>query len=249
MNLLRCILVSTLIFLMSPLHAVGEPLNVGIDSFTPPFVMQGSNKGYYGFDIDMISALCKIMQRTCTFVPMKFEKLLAAVEDQTVDIAVSSITITAERSKKVGFSNPYLSSYSRFLTNQTHEGQQTFSLQLLKDKKIGVVVATVFKDQINDMGIINPTVIEYPNTEVMLEDLRKGDVDYVLFDNPTALYWAANSSGAFTVIGQPFVYGYGLGIAVNQEENYLLPSINQALQQYEQSNEFQLSYKRYLAEF
>lgn len=249
MNLLRCILVSTLIFLMSPLHAAGEPLNVGIDGFTPPFVMQGSNKEFYGFDIDMINSLCKIMQRTCNFVPMKFEKLLTAVEEQKVDLAVSSITITAERSQKMGFSNPYLSSYSRFLTNQTDEAQQAFSLQLLKDKKIGVVVATVFKDQIKDMGIINPTVIEYPNTEVMLEDLRKGNVDYVLFDNPTALYWAANSSGAFIVIGKPLVYGYGLGIAVNKEESYLLPSINQALQQYEQSSEYQLSYKRYLAEF
>ncbi|KTD46474.1 transporter substrate-binding domain-containing protein [Legionella quateirensis] len=249
MNLFRRIILVTLIFLISPLHAIGEPLNIGIDSYTPPFVMEGANKEYYGFDIDMISSLCKIMKRTCTFVPMRFEDLLAAVENKKVDIAVSAITITAERSKKVGFSTPYLLSYSRFLTNHTEEERQAFSLQLLKDKKIGVVVATVFKDQIKDMGIINPLIIEYPNTEVMLEELKKGDIDYALFDNPTALYWAANSSGAFIVIGKPYLYGYGLGIAVNQTDNNLLASVNQALKQYELSKEFKLSYSRYMESF
>ena len=97
--------------------------------------------------------------------------------------------------------------------------------------------------------LINPTVIEYPNTEVMLEDLKKGKIDCVLFDNPTALYWAANSSGAFIVIGKPYLYGYGLGIAVNQTENNLLQSVNQALKQYELSNEFKLSYSRYIESF
>ncbi|MBL7480179.1 transporter substrate-binding domain-containing protein [Legionella bononiensis] len=249
MNLFRHLILITFLFLMSPLHAIGEPLNVGIDSYTPPFVMEGQNNEYYGFDIDMITSLCKIMKRTCTFVPMRFEDLLAAVESKKVDIAVSAITITAERSKKVGFSAPYLLSYSRFLTNHTEEAHQAFSLQLLKDKKIGVVVATVFKDQIKDMGIINPTVIEYPNTEVMLEDLKKGKIDCVLFDNPTALYWAANSSGAFIVIGKPYLYGFGLGIAVNQTENNLLESVNQALKQYELSKEFKLSYSRYIESF
>lgn len=249
MKLFRQIILLILIFFITPIHAIGEPLNIGIDSFTPPFVMEGNNKELYGFDIDMMTYVCKRIQRSCHYVPMRFEDLLSAVADKKVDIGVSSITITPERSKIVDFSIPYLLSYSRFLTNHTNEKNQTFSLQLLKDKNIGVVVATVFKDQINDMGITNPTVIEYPNTEVMLEALRNGKLDYVLFDNPTALYWEANSSGAFTVIGKPFMYGYGLGIAVNPSDKPLLLSINQAIQEYQISKDYKLSYNRYLMEF
>jgi polar amino acid transport system substrate-binding protein len=249
MNLIRRILLLTFIFLLNPLFAAGEPLNVGVDSYTPPFVMEGSAKKLYGFDIDMMSALCNSIQRTCNYVPMKFEDLLNAVATQKVDVAVSSITITAERAKNVDFSAPYLLSYSRFLTNHTNESQQPLTLELLKNKKIGVVVATVFKDQIKDMGIINPTVVEYPNTEVMLEALRNDNLDYVLFDNPTALYWAANSSGAFAVIGKPYLYGYGLGIAVNPTEKDLLQNINQALLQFQKSKEYNMAYTRYIESF
>lgn len=249
MKLIRRILLLAFIFLLNPIFAAGEPLNVGVDSYTPPFVMEGNAKNLYGFDIDMMSALCKSIQRTCRYVPMKFEDLLNAVATQKVDVAVSSITITAERAKNVDFSAPYLLSYSRFLTNHTHESHQPFTLELLKNKKIGVVVATVFKDQIKDMGIINPTVVEYPNTEVMLEALGNDNLDYVLFDNPTALYWAANSSGAFAVIGKPYLYGYGLGIAVNPTEKDLLQNINQALLQFHKSNEYNMAYTRYIENF
>ncbi|CAM2863141.1 transporter substrate-binding domain-containing protein [Legionella worsleiensis] len=249
MNFFRHLTLIAFLLIMSPLHAEEEALNVGIDSFTPPFVMEGNKKEYYGFDIDLISSVCKIMNRTCTYVPMPFEDLLSAVENNKVDIAISSITITADRAKIVNFSTPYISSYSRFLTIHGDDAKEPFSLRLLKDKKIGVVVASVFKDQIKDMGIINPAVIEYPNTEVMLEDLRKGDIDFVLFDNPTALYWAANSSGAFHIVGKRYIYGYGLGLAVNKTNSDLLQAVNQALKQYEQSQEFKSSYSRYLTEF
>jgi polar amino acid transport system substrate-binding protein len=249
MNLIRRILLLTFIFLLNPLFAAGEPLNVGVDSYTPPFVMEGDAKKLYGFDIDMMSALCKSIQRTCNYVPMRFEDLLNAVATQKVDVAVSSITITAERSKNVNFSDPYLLSFSRFLTNHTDESNQPLSLELLKNKKIGVVAGTVFKDQIKDMGIINPTVVEYRNTEVMLEALRNDTLDYVLFDNPTALYWAANSSGAFAVIGKPYLYGYGLGIAVDPNEENLLENINQALLKFQQSNEYKMSYSTYIQNF
>ncbi|WP_298628195.1 transporter substrate-binding domain-containing protein [uncultured Legionella sp.] len=249
MKLIQRILLLTIIFLLSSVHAAGEPLNVGVDSYTPPFVMEGNAKKLYGFDIDMMTALCKLMQRTCHYVPMKFENLLNAVATKKVDVAVSSITITANRAKDVNFSTPYLLSYSRFLTIHTEETHQPFTLELLKNKRIGVVVATVFKEQIKDMGVINPTVIEYPNTEVMLEAMRNKKLDYVLFDNPTALYWEANSSGAFTVIGKPYLYGYGLGIAVNPTENNLLTNINQALLQFQKSAEFNMAYAQYIENF
>lgn len=249
MKLIRQIVLLTFFFLLTPVHAAGELLNVGVDSYTPPFVMEGNAQNFYGFDIDMMTALCKSLQRTCKFVPMKFEDLLNAVATKKVDVAVSSITITADRAKDVDFSVPYLLSYSRFLTIHTNESDQPFTLGLLKNKKIGVVVATVFKNQIKDMGIIDPIVIEYPNPEVMLEDLGNKKLDYVLFDNPTALYWAANSSGAFAVIGKPYLYGYGLGIAVNPTEGNLLQNINQALLQFQQSNEYNMAYTRYIENF
>lgn len=247
MKIIRNIII-VFISLIVPLHAAGEPLVVGIQSFTPPFVMQGAKNEIYGFDVDMMNSLCKILDRSCQFRIMKFEELIPAVENNTIDAAVSSITITSKRAKIVSFSSPYLMSYSRFLATHSTESKP-FSIESLTSKTVGVESGTIFSDQINDMKIKNVTIKEYPRIEEQLEALNSGKVDYILVDNPTALYWEANSSGAFSVVGKPYMYGYGLGIVMNINNKELVQNINKAILQYQDSDDFKTNYNRYLYQF
>lgn len=248
MKFIRCIWI-TLVLLSSKLFAADLPvLNVGTESFNPPFVMQGSKKEIYGFDIDMMNSLCKIMQRTCRFHIMRFDELLDAVARKEIDMAISSITITPERAKAVNFSIPYLLSYSRFLTKPSVK-TDPFSLELLNDKTIGLETGTVFPQQLNTMGVKNPKLKLYTSLSNQLTGLNKGEVDIILLDNPTATYWASNSSDTFKLAGPPYMYGYGLGIAVNPTEGALLTALNQALLQYQNSNEYKQNYNKYLLEF
>ena len=232
------------------LHAANEPLQVGVERFVPPFVMQETNNQSGGFDLDMMTSLCKIMQRDCRFQMMKFNELLPAVASRKIDVAVSSITITLERAKMVRFSTPYLLSYSRFLMKHS-EGEITepFSLALLSDKKIGIVSGTIFAEQLQQMKIKNPTVKEYDTIQLLLEGLSKDEVDFILMDNPSAIYWEANSSGSLHTIGPSFLYGYGIGIAVNPQDNDLLVSINKALLQYQSSTDFKRNYDKFILQF
>ena len=245
MNFIRHILI-TLIILTPNVYAANESLNIGITSFDPPFIIQGSDKNIYGFDVDMMNSLCKILQRSCQFHVMRFEQLLPAVANRTIDAALSSITITADRSKIVSFSLPYLLSYSRFLTKNTKEAIQPFSLVLLNGKTIGIETGTIFGEQIKSMGIKNPTNKKYPRTEELLEGLSSGELDYILLDNPTALYWEANSTGTLATVGPAFMYGYGIGIATNPN---LVTPLNKALLQYQTSPNFKENYTRYLTQF
>lgn len=248
MNFIRRILI-TFVFFLSPLYAEGEPLDIGMESFNPPFAMQGGDHGSYGYDVDMMLSLCKIMQRTCQFHVMRFDKLLKAVVEKKIDIAVNSLTITTDRLKIVNFSLPYLLSYSRFLTNKSTNVPQTFNLDLLSDKTIGIEVGSIFSEQINTMGVKNPTIKLYDTTQLLLEGLGRKEIDFILLDNPTAVYWEANSVGAFVKVGPPFLFGFGIGIAVNKNNPNLLQSINKALLQYQASTDFKTTYDRYLKEF
>jgi polar amino acid transport system substrate-binding protein len=250
MTFIRCLLI-TFIFSLAPLYAEGPPLNVGIQSFIPPFSMQGAEHEVYGYDIDMMISLCKIIHRTCEFRIMKFNQLLASVKDHKIDVAISTITITPERSKIVSFSLPYLLSYSRFLTSApaTIELTKNFTLNLLNNSKIGILSGAIFYDQIKSMGIQNPTIRLYDSVDLVLDALGKKEVDFILLDNPTAVYWEANSNGAFVKVGPPFMFGFGIGIAVNKNEPALLEALNQALLQYQASKEYTLNYDKYLKEF
>jgi polar amino acid transport system substrate-binding protein len=249
MNFIRYLLLG-FICIIPTLHAENNSLKVGIDGFLPPFAMHGKNNQNYGFDVDMMNSLCKIMKRSCEFHTMKFAQLLPAVENRQVDVALSYITITPERSKRVNFSNPYLLSYSRFLTKSPASGvKPPFSLELLKNKNIGVVAGTIFADQIKKMGVRNPVIKEYNTTDLLLEGLGKNEVDFILVDNPAAIYWEANSSGKIYAIGPSFVYGYGVGIAVNLRDRNLLNAINEALAQYQNSSDFKKNYEKFIMQF
>ncbi|QMT59338.1 transporter substrate-binding domain-containing protein [Legionella sp. PC997] len=232
----------------SSLFALGEPLNVGIESFDPPFVMQGSHNEAYGFDVDMMNSLCQIMNRKCAFHVMRFAQLIDAVASKKLDVAVSSITITQDRAKIVNFSLPYLLSYSRFLERKSIS-KEPFNLDLLNTKTIGLESGTVFLDQLLEMGVKNPNIKEYPGIEDQLSALGRGDVDIILLDNATAVYWASNSADSFKLIGPPYMYGHGYGIAINPADPDLLTQINQALVQFQNSKDFKLNYDKYLFEF
>jgi polar amino acid transport system substrate-binding protein len=232
--------------LNSSLFAEGEPLNVGIESFSPPFVMQGAHHEIFGFDIDMMNSLCKIIHKTCTFRVMRFDQLLTAVANRQIDAAVSSITITPARSKIVNFSMPYLLSYSRFLQKQSAPNTP-FSLELLKGKKIGIEAGTIFLQELDSLGVKNSTIKEYSNVNEQLVALGKDEVDFILLDNATAIYWASNSSKTFRLIGPSLMYGYGYGIAINLNDQSLLNELNNALVQYQSSNEYKQNYNKYFA--
>jgi polar amino acid transport system substrate-binding protein len=248
MSFLRHILLTSICFTSSIFAADLPILNIGTESFSPPFEMQGSKNEIYGFDIDMMNSLCKMMQRTCKYHIMRFDLLLEAVNRRELDMAISSITITPERTKTVSFSIPYLLSYSRFLIKASSKNEP-FSLAYLNGKKIGVEAGTIFPQQIEAMGVKNPQIKMYATVSDQLTGLSKGEVDLILMDNPTAVYWASNSSETFKLEGPSYMYGYGLGIAVNPGEPGLLGALNQALLQYQSSPEYKQNFDRYLSAF
>lgn len=222
---------------------------IGVDSFVPPFVMQGGNGELYGYDVSMMNSLCKIMHLSCRFQLIKWVDLLPAVMNNEVDLAVSSITITPERAKQMNFSLPYGLSYSRFLTNTNTVIANPFSLSSLDGKRIGVYKGTIYENQASHIGVQNPIIQTYIGYQDALKALANNEVDYILLDNPTALYWAANSSGAFKVVGEPYAYGFGIAIAVSEQDKAMLPFLNEALIQYQNSEEYRQNYQRFLETF
>ncbi len=230
------------------LHAKGEPLRVAIDSFTPPFITESANNHFYGFDVSMMEYICQALERSCQFVPMPFKTLLSEVQANKVDVAVSGITITAARAEKVNFSLPYLLSQARFIGPQTL-AKKPFNLTELDNRNIGIEEGTIFADALRALGVNTTKIISFDQTTSMMEALHQGEIDLALTDAPAALYWQSQSSGAFTMLGEPFSYGFGLGIAVNRNNTALLTQINQALLQYQNTADFKREYDKYIASF
>ncbi len=249
MKKIACLLVwLTMTIPLTPSYAQNPPLKVAVTRFAPPFVMQSTVKDYYGFDIAMMQYICTAIQRDCQFIQMPFEDLIPAVETNKVDVAVSSITITADRAQQISFSSPYLPSESRFLLS-AQLAAVPFSLTLLDNKKIGVQTGSIFATQIQILNVKKPKIVPYDDEEEMIAALSDGKIDAILMDSAAAIYWQGRSSYVLKAIDMKLPYGYGFGIAVNKNAASLLQSINQALAVYQTSGAFKKNFNMYLQEF
>jgi polar amino acid transport system substrate-binding protein len=224
------------------------PLKIGVGLFAPPFEMESSPKVLYGFDITLMQYICKSLQRSCQFIPLRFTKLLAAVENNEIDAAIGAITITAERSERVNFTSAYLPSTSH-LIGPAKMAEQPFNLNMLNGLHFGVEEGSVFSKQIAEMGIKNPKLTPFDTEDSLIEALNAGDVDIALMDASTAQYWSNHSADVLKVIGPVFPYGFGYGIAVNKNNIDLLKSFNAKITEFQQSKGFSEAYHMYFSTF
>ncbi len=93
-------------------------IRVGVSGNQPPYVMHGAAGELMGFDIDLARSLASAMNVEVEFVEMPFDKLLRALEKNKIDIVLSGMDITLERSSKALFSGPYAMSGKSILTSK-----------------------------------------------------------------------------------------------------------------------------------
>ncbi len=216
-------------------------LRIAVPHFLPPYVMQAVQNKLSGFDIVMMTKLCKIMRRSCTFVPMSGEKLITAVADHSVDLAIGALTITLESYKQVNFTIPYLLSNVRFLDNVTqisNKSAQQDQKTLYTNKKIGVTTGSSFAADLTQIPGMSKKIITFNHSNEMIDALNHGRIDLALMNNETTIYWQNNSAGKLIAVGDPFLLGFGLGIAVNPENPGLATEINHAILIYESTLDF-----------
>lgn len=93
---------------MQPIEAptAGQPLRVGIANVGVPFVFM-ENGEWRGFEIEIVQRFGAAQGRPVQFVSMDFGALIAALQSEKVDLIVSAIYVTAERQKRIQFSDPY----------------------------------------------------------------------------------------------------------------------------------------------
>ncbi len=224
------------------------PLNIATNSDSPPFVMRGAHNQLYGFDIQTMDELCKIMNRKCIYHHMHFFDVFPAILNHQADIGIAAITITLERAKTISFSIPYLLSYAQYFALSKWE-KVPFTTQLLKGKTVGVKKGSVFKNAVLDSTEGDVTIKEFNGFHTLIESLQDRTTDFILIDSSSANYWEYQSNQTMMPIGKPFLYGYGFGIAVNPDAPQLLEQINSALLEYQNNGGFQKAYNEYIAQF
>ncbi len=86
----------------------GDKLIIGTDASYPPFEFKNEAGEIVGVDIEIGKEIAKALGKEVEFRNINFDGLQAALLTGSVDLVISSVSVTEERLKAVDFSEPYV---------------------------------------------------------------------------------------------------------------------------------------------
>lgn len=159
-------------------------LKVALDPTFPPFQNTTANGGFEGFDIDLINAIADAEGLTLEMEGLPFDGIIPALQAGTVDLTISTMTITPERAQAVDFSRPYFKSGQAIAVQESNT--DITSYDNLNGKRVAVQIGTVGAEKAEAAQAAD--VRTFDNTPLALQELANGNVDAVIADSPVILY-------------------------------------------------------------
>ena len=200
-----------------------DKIRVATDATWPPFeYVDTETSEIVGFDIDLFNAIAELAGIEVEFVNVEWDPLLAGVAQGTYDVAISSITIKADRLEKMDFSDPYYIAGQIIVarTNTTITGAAG-----LVGKTVGVQSGTTGDDEVSAMEGVNVT--GYDEIGMAFVSLLNGQIDAVVCDTPVASGYVSKYDTLKTVGEVLTTEEYGIAMPKGSDE--LMAKINDAL--------------------
>ena len=158
-----------------------EKLTVGAYPTNPPWETKNERGEFEGFEIDLVRAIGKKLNREVEIQDLGFQALFAATSSGRIDMAISSITITPERLKNVAFTQGYYDSdMALAAANET----KLKGLADLKGTRLGALATSTGETWIKEnMAKYDIRGMKTYNTQQdLLLDTRNGRVDGAISD-------------------------------------------------------------------
>ena len=238
-----CVLMSLICGLLvgcSGNYHKNQIMRVATEPTFPPFEFQGKNGELAGFSIDLMKAIATAAHFQVEFQSLPFDGIIPALQAKTVDGAISSMTITPERSKTVAFSRPYFKAGLAIAVRR--DNQNITNFQSLQNHKIAVQIGTTGAKKAKT--VTGAEVRSFDSAPLALQELQNGHVDAVINDAPVTLY-AINTGNlqGIKVIQQLLTEEfYGIATAKNSVD---LPLINQGLSTILENGKYQQIYQKW----
>ena len=217
-----------------------DTIRVGTDATFPPFEYSENGKRV-GFDVELIEAIAKSMNKKVEWIDIDFKGLVPGLLAKRFDVAASAIYITDERKKVVAFTDPY---YPGGLVIMTKKGDTSIKgPDDLKGKKVTVQVGTKSVGYLKDNF---PAVerVEVEKNQEMFQLVEVGRADAAVTGKPAAKVYARTRGTLQVVDKQLTVEEYGY--AIRKEDTELLKQFNDGLKKVQADGTYQKLVDKYL---
>ena len=161
-----------------------EDLRVGISESYPPLAFAKDGEPV-GAEVDLARAVGKELGRKIVFVAMPFSDLVSSLEEGKVDVVMSGLSITEERSEKIRFADPYLRVGQMTLIRADDLTRSADPDEMgAKGSRVGVKKATTGEGWAR-ANLPDATIVSFETVDDGVAALEAEQVDYFVHDAPT----------------------------------------------------------------
>lgn len=216
---------------------------VGTDAAYPPFQMLEADK-ISGHDIDVMNAIAEAGGFKIEWRNTGWDPLFDGLDRGTVDIGISSITITEDRKKKYDFSEPYFEANQLILVK---EDSTVTKLADLEGQNIGVQGGTTGEEVVKKaFGDTYSGLKSYDDMPSAIDDFFNGRVAAAVGDNGVIAYYAnKNPNAKFKMIQDDSFEKEYYGIMVKKGNTEIMEKINAGLKTIKENGKLQEIYNEY----
>jgi polar amino acid transport system substrate-binding protein len=205
---------------------------VGTSADYPPYEYIDETGNLVGFDIELMEEIAERMGVELEWQDMPFDSLIAAVQEDKIDMSISCFNYSDERAQLVDFSDPYYTSMDAFIVAEGFTG--TFNEpEDAANFKVGVQSGTVqdewLTDELVDTGLLSESNLSrYERVDQAALDLQVGRIDILMADDVPAKAIVSQFDG-LRIIYEGMLYTGPINIVLPKGAGDLQTEVNRII--------------------
>ena len=219
-------------------------IRIGVKYDVPPFGFRNPQTDQVeGFDVDLGNAVADALGVRPQFVEAISDNRIPFIQDGTVDLILSTMTINEERAREIGFTDPYFVAHGRILVPEDSDIQ---GLEDLAGNSVCTALGSTYEETLRE---------EAPEADLRLVDsyseclelLQNGAVDAISTDD-VILTGMIIQDDTLKLVGDPLTTEpYGAGIKNGDTE--LQGFVNEVIQEYKTDGRWAESYEKWVGQY
>ncbi len=229
---------------LGKIQAAGE-IKIGVKYDVPPFGFKNpQNDEIEGFDVDFGKAIADKLGVEPRFVEAISDNRIPFLQDGTVDIVLSTMTINAERAQEIEFSEPYYIARGRILVPQDSD---IAGVDDLAGRKVCTALGSTYEETIREQAPEADLRLVDTYSEC-LELVQNGAVDAVSTDDVILTGMIIQDETLKLTEGEPLTTEpYGTGIKKGETE--VKEFVDGVLEEYKSGGGWAEAYEKWVGQY
>jgi glutamate transport system substrate-binding protein len=229
---------------MGKIQAAGE-IKIGVKYDVPPFGFKNPQTDEIeGFDVDLGKAIAEKLGVEPNFIEAISDNRIPFLQDGTVDLVLSTMTINAERAQEIEFSEPYYIARGRILVPQDSD---IAGVADLAGKKVCTALGSTYEETLKEQAPEADLRLVDSYSEC-LELVQNGAVDAVSTDDVILTGMIIQDDTLKLTEGEPLTTEpYGAGIKKGDAE--FKEFVDGVLEEYKSGGGWATAYEKWVGQY